>query len=396
MRRSQVASVPAAVMLGAVFVSLLAGCTSTAARPPASRLVSQQAILKGSDVIGSVMFGTSTAISGATAVVGTAGASDAGRAYVFRKTASGWTQVAELKGSDAKAEDGFASSVAISGTTIVVGAPGHADNAGRAYVFAQTSSGWKQVAELEGSDTLADESFGWSVAISGTTIVVGAVGYHAYAGKAYVFSETGSAWTQTAELVPSPSKAKDGFGTSVAVSGSTAIVGAEGVDKAGATFVFAKSLLGWTQVAQLKGSDTADGDSFGASVGISGSRAVVGAYGHAASSGRAYVFTGTDGVWTQAAELKGSDTSAGDYFGVSVAISGTTVVVGAYESAKQAGRAYLFKQKVSGWKQTAELTGSNIAKADFLGSSAAISGTTVVVGAYGYGGRAGRAYVYNA
>ena len=225
MRRSKVARLPALVMLGAVFVSLLAGCTSTAAPPAGPRLVSQQAILKGSDVTASAMFGTSAAISGTTAVVGTAGASDAGRAYVFRKTASGWAQVAELESADTKAEDGFASSVAISGTTVVVGAPGHADNAGRAYVFAEVSTRWTEVAELEGSDTLADESFGWSVAISGTTIVVGAVGYHAYAGKAYVFSKRGSRWIQTAELAPSPSRAKDGFGTSVAVSGSTAIIG---------------------------------------------------------------------------------------------------------------------------------------------------------------------------
>jgi hypothetical protein len=314
---------------------------------------------------------------------------------VFRKTASGWAQVAELESADTKAEDGFASSVAISGTTVVVGAPGHADNAGRAYVFAEVSTRWTEVAELEGSDTLADESFGWSVAISGTTIVVGAVGYHAYAGKAYVFSKRGSRWIQTAELAPSPSRAKDGFGTSVAVSGSTAIIGAEGVSKAGAAFVFDKSPLGWNQVAELKGSDTATGDSFGDSVGISGSTAVVGAFGHGASAGRAYVFTGTGGLWTETAELKGSNTSAGDYFGVSVAVSGSTVVVGAYESAKQAGRAYLFTKKASGWKQKAELTASNISKTDFLGSSAAISGSTAVVGAYGYGGRAGRAYIYS-
>ena len=93
------------------------------------------------------------------------------------KTAGGWKQAAELKGSDTVAGDYFGYSVAISGTTAVVGAPDHAEHAGRAYVFTKTATGWKQVAELKGSDTVAGDDFGDSVAISGTTAVVGADGH---------------------------------------------------------------------------------------------------------------------------------------------------------------------------------------------------------------------------
>ena len=130
---------------------------------------------------------TSVAI-GTTAVVGAGGhANNAGTAYVFAKTATGWKQVAELKGSDTVAFDGFGDSVAISGTTIVIGADGHKDNAGRAYVFAKTAGVWRQTAELKGSDTVAHDEFGFSVAISGTTVVVGADGHANNIGRAYVF-----------------------------------------------------------------------------------------------------------------------------------------------------------------------------------------------------------------
>ncbi|MGA3352727.1 MAG: hypothetical protein ABSD85_06005 [Acidimicrobiales bacterium] len=383
--------------LGVVFTSLVGGCTSTAGKgQTAATIESQQAVLTGSDVVESDMFGTSVAVSGTTAVVGTSGTSYAGRAYVFSESASGWKQAAELKGSDTTAEDAFGTSVAVAGTTIVVGAYEHDGYAGRAYVFTDTAGVWKQTAELKGSDTVADDSFGWSVAISGATIVVGAVGHSDYAGRAYVFTKTPTGWTQAAELKASDSKAKQGFGTSTAISGTTIVVGAEGAGKTGAAYVFSKSLLGWTEVATLKGSDVVGGDNFGSSVGLSGTTAVVGAYGRANSAGRAYVFTDTAGTWKQLAELKGSDTIAGDYFGIAAAISGTTVVVGAYETAKQAGRAYVFKKKASGWKETDELKGSNTVKGDFLGVSAAISGTTVVIGAYGHGAHAGRAYVFDA
>ena len=396
MRKSLIASLSALLTVGAISLPLLAGCTTTAPRTgPATG--KQLAELKGSDTVVSDEFGISVAVSGTTAVVGTSGSSYAGRAYVFTRTASGWKQAAELKGSDTNPGDNFGSSVAISGTTVVVGAYRHAKDAGRAYVFTKTASGWRQAAELRGSDTVTDDLFGWSVAVSGTIAVVGAAGYANYEGRAYVFTKTASGWKQAAELKGSGNVTKDGFGTSVAVSGTTAVVSAEGhANGAGAAYVFTGTATGWDQAAELKGSHTVAGDNFGSSVAISGTTAVVSAYGQANSAGSAYVFTKTAGVWKQAAELKGSDTTAGDYFGISVAISGTTVVVGAYDHANLAGRAYLFTKTASGWKQTEELKGSDVVANDNFGISVAVSGTAAVVGAYGDGTRAGRAFVFRA
>jgi hypothetical protein len=112
---------------------------------------------------------------------------DCGRVYVFEETAGVWKQAAELKGSDTVVGDDFSGSVAISGTTAIVGAPNHAVG-GRVYVFRPTAGVWKQVIELKGSDTVAKDGFGGSVAISGTTAVIGARNHDNLAGRAYVFT----------------------------------------------------------------------------------------------------------------------------------------------------------------------------------------------------------------
>jgi hypothetical protein len=264
---------------------------------------------------------------------------------VFTKTAVGWRQVAELTGSDTVAGDGFGWSVAISGTTAVVGATAHAGFAGRAYVFTKTAVGWRQVAELTSSDSVAGDGFGSSVAISGTTAVVGALpGGDSIGGRAHVFTKTASGWRQVAEL-----KASDvvggGFSSSVAISGVTVVVGAYAKTNAvGRAYVFTKTASGWRQVAELKASDTVTGD-FGGSVAISGTTALVGAdFAGSNIGGRAYLFTKTAVAWKQAAELKGSDTVGGDYFGVSVAMSDDTALVGAVGAGSNSGgRAYAFE-----------------------------------------------------
>jgi nucleoside-specific outer membrane channel protein Tsx len=345
MRNSR--TVSALIAIAAISLPLLASTASAVAASPraAPSIGTQLAELKGSDTVAGDRLGHPVAISGTTVVVGAPGhAKGVGRAYVFAKTAGRWKQTAELKGSDTVAGDLFGESVAISGTTVVVGALLHAKGAGRAYVFIGTGAGWTQVAELKGSDTVAGDTFGNSVAISGTTVAVGASGHANNAGRAYVFTKTVRGWKQTAELEGADTVAGDTFGNSVAISGTTAFVGASGhANNAGRAYVFTKTVRGWKQTAELEGSDTVSGDNFGESVAISGTAAVVGAWLHAKSAGRAYVFTKTASRWTQAAELKGSDTVASDEFGSSVAISGTTAIVGAAGHADTAGRAYVFE-----------------------------------------------------
>jgi hypothetical protein len=253
--------------------------------------------------------------------------------YVFTKTAAGWAQSAELKDTPSPG------TVAVSGTTIFVGEP---HGAGRVYVFTKIGTVWKQVAVLK-SFVSGQDGFGESIAVSGTTLVVAAADQAKGLGRVDVFNKTGILWKPVAVLKTSDT-GLDACGCSVAISGTTVVFGASGQQAVpGRAYVFTKTGAIWKQVAELKGSDETAVDEFGWSVAISGTTAVVGAEIHAAVAGRAYVFTKTATGWVQVAELKGSDTVAGATFGYSVAISGTTAIVGAYNSHAYAGRAYLFE-----------------------------------------------------
>ena len=178
------------------------------------------------------------------------------------------SQLAELADAGAVAHDAFGYSVAISGTTIVVGAPWHTSDAGRAYVFTKTTACWDET-ELEGSGTVAGDFFGGSVAVSGTTIVVGAAtGYGSTGhGRGYVFTKTATGWQQSAVLHGLPGGT---FGDSVAISGTTIVVSGIAADSGvGSAFVFSKTPTGWNQTSELVGSDTVAVDGFGSSVAIS-------------------------------------------------------------------------------------------------------------------------------
>lgn len=388
--------------LGGISIPVIACLATSVAASPQTRasIGKELAELKGSDSVAGNRFGTSVALSGTTAVVGASGwlpSNGDGRAYVFTKTLTGWRQAAELKGSDSAAGDRFGASVAISGTTAVVGAPNHAKDAGRAYVFTRTAAGWKQTAELRGFDTVAGDYFGQAVEVSGTTVVVGASGHARLAGRAYVFARTAAGWKQTTELKGPDNVAGDYFGYSVAISGTTIVVGAAAhADQTGMACVFTKTATGWEQAAELDGSDTgAGGGWFGESVAISGSSIIVGADNQTSGAGRAYVFTKTAAGWRQAAKLKGSDTVAGDQFGGSVTISGPTAVVGAIGHANFAGRAYVFARSSIGWEQVAELKGSDTSPGgDWFGASVAFAFSTVLVGAPLHAMQAGRAYMF--
>ena len=354
--------------------------------------------------------GSTMVIGAGGALVGSN--TEQGKAYVFVKSGASWTQQAELTSSDGAAYDNFGGAVAISGSTIVVGAKCAGPRAsgfsgcagpGTAYVFVQNSGVWTQHAELTASDGEAFDLFGSSVAISGGTIVVGAPGHLAVSnansgsvvygkGAAYVFAQTGGLWAQQAELTAVDGVASDNFGGSVAISGSTIVVGASSHPKPannvgagpGAAYVFTQTGTTWTQQAELTASDGAAGDDFGFSVAVSGGSVVVGALYHG-DQGAAYVFTQGGGPWTQQAELTASDGAAGDEFGGPVAIAGNTMVIGAAShtvgSNVHQGAAYVFTQKGMTWAQQAELTASDGVAGDLFGTSAAVSGSTIVAGA---------------
>jgi hypothetical protein len=150
-----------------------------------------------------------------------------------------------------------------------------------------------QQAELTARHGAAGDGFGDAVAISGSTAVVGAPGKSSNTGAAYVFVRSGTAWSEQAKLTDPHGVANDDFGASVAISGSTALVGASGKNSGtGAAYAFARSGTAWSRQATLKASDGAAGNNFGASVAISSSTAVIGAPFKNSTTGAAYVFGG--------------------------------------------------------------------------------------------------------
>jgi hypothetical protein len=354
--------------------------------------------LTASDAATGDNFGFSVSVSGDTAVVGAWSDDDAGSAsgsaYVFTRSGSTWTQQQKLTASDAAAGDHFGQSVSVSGDTAVVGAPGDYDGgigSGSAYVFTRSGSTWTEQAKLTPSDGAEGDEFGLSVSVSGGTAVVGSSfddDAGLYSGSAYVFTRSGGVWTQQQKLTASDATAGDYFGESVSVSGDTAVVGAECDDDAGnlsgSAYVFTRSGSTWTQQAKLTASDAAAGDRFGHSVSVSDDTAVVGAIEAEVGPGSAYVFTRSGSTWTQQAKLTASDAAAGDYFGYSVSVSGDTAVVAADwddDAGSNSGSAYVFKRSGSTWTQQAKLTASDAAEGDEFGKSVSVSGDTAVVGA---------------
>jgi hypothetical protein len=352
----------------------------------------QRARLSAADAAVNDFFGYSVAVSGSTAVVGAYNKkSGTGAAYVFVTLGTTWSQQAKLTASDGAPNDLFGIAVAISGSTALVGATHKNSNAGAAYVFVRSGTTWSQQAMLTASDGAANAFFGISVGLSGSSAVVGAYGR----GAAYVFAHSGTSWSQQAELIASDGFGSDIFGYRVAISASTVVVGAWNKNSAtGAAYVFVQSGTAWSQQAELTASDGVAGDAFGHSVSISGSTVLVGADGKSSNAGAAYVFVRSGTAWGQQAELSASDGVAGDSFGRSAAISGSTVVVGAYGRRSNTGAAYAFVPSGSGWWQEAELTASDGAANDYFGLSVALSGSTAVVGAEGKSSFTGVAYVY--
>ena len=383
------------------------------------------------------LFGLSVAVSGDTAVVGAlredAGGGDAGAAYVFQRDEGGvgnWGEVKKLLASDAEADDKFGWSVAVSGDTAVVGAYTEDDggsNAGAAYVFQRNEGGadnWGEVTKLTASDAQAGDNFGNSVAVSGDTAVVAAFLEDAGGsepGAAYVFQRNeGGAdnWGEVKKLTASDAQAGVRFGVSVAVSGDTAVVGAypadESASRPGAAYVFQRNEGGadnWGEVRKLTASGAEGGVSFGVTVAVSGDTAIVGANGEDAggtNAGAAYVFQRDQGGadnWGEVTKLTASAAQAFDYFGVSVTVSGDTAVVGAYAAedagGSKPGAAYLFQRNEGGadnWGEVTKLTASDAEAGDGFGVSVAVSGDTAIAGAFfeGAGGSfAGAAYVFD-
>jgi hypothetical protein len=389
---------------------------------PQTVLVPQVAKLTASGV--TYFFGLSVAIDGDTAIVGTPSGlyTLQGAAYVFTRPKLGWrnmTQVAVLTASDAKEFDGFGCSAAISGDTVVVGAPGASYDTcnispGAVYVFVKPATGWTDMTEtaklIVPSSVDTFNAFGSSVAISGDVVVAGAPGLYFYptngVGAAYVFVKPINGWSNilpTARLTTSDAMpAGDLFGWSVCISGNTVAVGAPGKN---ATYIFVEPPGGWANITQTAKLTASTGDPLGDSVAISGNTVVSGSAANE-GQGAAYVFVMPPGGWINMTETAELTAPGSGTLGSSVAATSELIIAGALDTSQgqngREGAAYVYVKPKGGWKTTADynarLTGSDARKIAFFGRAVAVSGNTIVSGApRAFGGLVngvGAAYMY--
>jgi uncharacterized protein (TIGR03437 family) len=357
-------------------------------------------------------FGYPVAVDGDTAVVGSPGN---GVVYVFVRGVAGWAYSASLYAKDRAMGDGFGASVAISGDTVVIGAP-HKDlpnspNHGSIYCFVRSGGNWTQQGQAFGG--ASDDYLGWSVAIAGGLIAVGApyddVNENMDQGSIYLYTRSGATLREEGTLRASDSAPLGRFGWSVALSGERMLVGApgpsDGARSNGAAYVFERSSAQsppWAQRAKLIADDGQAGDNLGDTVALSGNTALVSASGKILNDPprrqAAYVFVGpgaSGGGWSQQARLILGEGSVN--YSLSVAISGDTAVVGtsreSVDGRADQGTARVFTRNGAVWTPRQQLLAGDGEADDRFGSAVAISGDSIMVGAT-YGGDVDQGAVY--
>ncbi|MBE2221127.1 MAG: FG-GAP repeat protein [Anaerolineae bacterium] len=313
-----------------------------------------------------------------------------------------WLEQNKLTASDAAENDYFGWSVDVSGNTAVIGAPydlfnwdGSTDH-GNVYVYVRQAGVWTEQQILTPSDAEPGLVFGYSVAIDGDTVVVGAHRYYSSDpdanGAAYVFERENGVWTEQQKLTASDATTYNYFGYSVDVDGDTTIIGTIRDDHSGSysgsAYVFVRENDLWGLQQKLIANDPQSYHDFGNSVSLSGNTAVIGANrddDHGLDSGAAYVFTRENGIWSQQQKLAASDLAMDDTFGYSVAVSQDTIIVGSHrddDGGDLSGSAYIFVREENIWHEQQKLRANDAAASDLFGYSVAISGETAVVGAH--------------
>ena len=390
-----------------------------------------------SDAAQGDVFGYSVAIDGSYAIAGAYGNDDggsaSGSAYIYNLTrppqhllevagpmritdglsnvcdfslvggTGEWDTGTKIVATDPAPVDYFGYSVAISGDYAIVGVERDDDGgsgSGSAYIFRRTDTNtWDAGTKIVATDAAQADYFGRSVAISGEYAIVGAYlddDGGPQSGSAYIFRRTGTnTWGEQYKIVATDDAPGDIFGTSVAIDGDYAIVGAygntDGGYDSGSAYIFRRTGTNtWDAGTKIIATDAAVYDKFGWSVAISGDYAIVGAYANTdagTNSGSAYIFrrTGTN-TWDTGTKIVASDLAARDYFGWSVAISGDYAIVGAHkddDGGTDSGSAYIFRRTgTNTWDTGTKILASDAATNDWFGFSVAIDGSYAIVGAH--------------
>ena len=368
---------------------------------------SQQAKLVGSDTAAGDYAGWSSYIStdGNYAIVGArlhdSPSQYAGAAYVYVRSGTSWSQQAKLTASDAATYNFFGENVALDsdGDTAIIGASAEDttySDSGAAYVFVRSGTSWSQQAKLKPNDLAASDQLGYKVAISddGNTVAVASPYIDATytdAGAVYIFTRSGTSWSQQAKLTASDKAANDNFGFDVALSGdgNTLLVGAHLDDSTytdqGAAYVFTRSGSTWSQQAKLTASNAQQSDQFGRSLDLNedGNYAIVGSY-----AVQVYIFTRSGSTWSQQQVIANPDSTANNFgFDVSINSDGDLFLAGARLDAgsgySNGGAAYFYSRSGTTWSQESKVYASDAAIGKFFGASVSISdGDSAIIGAY--------------
>jgi len=300
-------------------------------------------------------FGGKVAIEGDYAFVAAQGNDDfAGAVYVFKRQAGGddaWGEIQKIIAPDKSFGDYFGTSITVNNGRMAVGAYGEDDkgrSAGAVYTYELKQNQWKFETKIHDQEGAANDRFGSSVILSQNSLIVGA-NRDNKAGSIIIFEKKESGWNQTMKIFSSDGKAKDRFGCSLALSGDYLAVGADGAEGfMGAVYIFEKNLGGannWGEVKKIQPMDADNDDLFGKTIAMSGNYLLVGSEGHEMGMGATYLFRKDkegENHWGLANKMNAMDGSPRDLFGSSVAMSGEDIFIGAYQSDRKGG-AYVFR-----------------------------------------------------
>lgn len=357
--------------------------------------------LVAADAAGGDSFGIAVDSSGDRLIVASiyadvSGHNHQGAAYVFLRVGPVWQQEAKLFAADGAANDEFSTGVALDGSTAVVGAPranGVGNDSGAVYVYVRSGTSWSLQQKLVALDSQPGDAFGRAVALEGDTLVVGADGDDeggVDSGSAYVFTRSGTTWTQTAKLVPPDGQTNDSAGRSVQISGDTVVFGAHADDdvaqNAGSAYVYVRSGASWALQAKLLAPDGAAADNFGRSVGIDQDTVVVTSWlddDGAVDAGSAYVWQRTGGTWALQQKIVPDDASPDENFGKPVALGRDVLVVGGVRDDDlgfDSGSVYVYRRSGSNWTREQKLLASDGEADALFGASVAVDGNRLVVG----------------
>lgn len=375
--------------------------------------LTQQQKIVASDPANADQFGFNLDIKGDDLIVSShAKASGDGAVYIITRSGTTWTQQQKITDTSAVGDaDNFGRSVTIEGDYAIIGAPafdpGSKAIAGMAQVWYRSGTTWSLQQEIvpASADHAASDRFGHHVDIDGTSALICAstkAGSSGQVGAVYVYTRSGSTWSQQAKLIPNETTSNGVY--SASIKGDYAILGyMESESSKGAVYVFTRSGSSWTQQAKLSASDRASGDYFGTSVAINdgGDTAIVGTY----LAEAAYVFTRSGSTWSQQQILTASDAASSSTFGIEVDIDavGDTVIVGSSGAdtggVSNSGQTYMFTRSGSTWSEVKKFQASDSKAAHEFGRGVTIDDDTIVVGARSLGSTdsgKGQVYVYTA